>query len=301
MNLQEIHFLLTYHCNFECDHCFLYCGPFTPGTFTISQVEDVLEEALKIGTIRTIYFEGGEPTLFYPLLVESIRRAHQKGFEVGIVTNAYGALTEEDALLWLGPLVDAGLSVLSVSDDTFHYGDQRDNPARIARQVGQGLKLNAFPICIDPPEILESSQDQDAKGQALIGGGAKFRGRAADKLTPGLPTRPWSELRECPYEDLVSPSRVHVDAYGNIQICQGISIGNFLERPLSEIMSRYDPGAHPICGPLLRRGPAGLIEDLELDPEPGYVDECHACFSLRRILLERFPDQLAPRQVYGVS
>ena len=108
MKLTGIHFLLTYTCNYECDHCFLYCSPYTPGTFTIQQVEAVLQEAQKIGTIQTIYFEGGEPTLYYSLLLESIRRAHQKGFEVGIVTNAYGALAEEDALLWLRPLADLG-------------------------------------------------------------------------------------------------------------------------------------------------------------------------------------------------
>ena len=141
MPISEIHFLLTYRCNFECDHCFLYCSPNTPGTFTIQQVEEVLQEALKIGTIKMIYFEGGEPTLYYPLLLESIKRAHQKGFEVGIVSNAYGALAEEDAHLWLDPLAEAGLSVLSVSDDTFHYGEDRDNPALIARKVGDKLNL----------------------------------------------------------------------------------------------------------------------------------------------------------------
>jgi hypothetical protein len=299
MPLSEIHFLLTYRCNFECDHCFLYCSPNTSGTFTIQQVDDVLQEALKIGTIKMIYFEGGEPTLYYPLLLESIRRARQKGFEVGIVSNAYGALAEEDAHLWLEPLVKAGLSVLSVSDDAFHYGDDGDNPAVIARKVGSQLQINAFPICIDPPVVIKPKPGE--KGQSLIGGGAKFRGRAADKLSAGLPTRSWKGFTECPYEDLESPSRVHVDCYGNIHICQGISIGNFRERPLSEIMAEYHPDQHPICGPLNRKGPAGLIEELELDPAEEYVDECQACFFLRRELMDEYPQILAPRLVYGVE
>ena len=139
------------------------------------------------------------------------------------------------------------------------------------------------------------------KGRSLIGGGAKFRGRAADKLTEGLPTRPWTELVECPYEDLISPSRVHVDLYGNIHICQGISIGNFWNKPLSEIMAEYDPDTHPICGPLSRNGPAGLIEELSLPHTDEYVDECMACFTLRRWLLDEYPEVLAPSQVYGIS
>ncbi|HDD54929.1 MAG TPA: radical SAM protein [Chloroflexi bacterium] len=295
--LTEIHFLLTYRCNFECDHCFLYCGPDSPGTFTIQQVDEVLRETQKIETVKMIYFEGGEPMLYYPLLLESVKKAYQYGFEVGIVSNAYGALAEEDARLWLEPLVQAGLSVLSVSDDQFHYGDEMDNPAGTARKIGEELGLTAFPICIDPPEILDSPQGE--KGESLIGGGAKFRGRAADTLTEGLPTRPWSEFRECPYEDLVSPSRVHVDPYGYIHICQGLSIGNFWKESLSRIMAEYQPDQHPICGPLLRKGPTGLIEELGLTPQESYVDECHACFSLRRDLLETYPELLAPRQVYG--
>ena len=299
--LSEIHFLLTYQCNFECDHCFLYCSPQSQGTFTIQQVDDVLEEAQKIGTIKTIYFEGGEPTLYFPLLVESIRRAYQKGFEVGIVSNAYGALADEDALLWLEPLVEAGLSVLSVSNDTFHYGEEVENPAAIAREAAKKLGLDSFPICIDPPEVIEEPSAAGNKGQSVIGGGAKFRGRAADKLTEGLPLRSWNELKECPDEDLVSPSRVHVDSFGNIHICQGISIGNFWDKPLSEIMASYHPDTHPICGPLHKGGPAELALALNLEPDEGYVDECHLCFLSRREVIDKYPQHLTPRQVYGIK
>ena len=61
MMLTGIHFLLTYICNFECDHCSLYCSPRSSGTFTVSQIRDVLDEAKKLGSVRSIYYEGGEP------------------------------------------------------------------------------------------------------------------------------------------------------------------------------------------------------------------------------------------------
>jgi hypothetical protein len=295
--LSEIHFLLTYQCNFECDHCFLYCRHDSPGTFTISQVDQVLGEAKKMGTVETVYFEGGEPTLFYPLLLESIRRARRQGFQAGIVSNAYGALSEEDARLWLQPLVEAGLNVLSVSDDSYHYEGEKQSPASLALKAAQGLDLEAFPISIDPPQLIQP--DEDEKGHTIIGGGVMFRGRAADQLADGLPTRPWTELRDCPHEDLVDPSRVHVDAFGNIHICQGISLGNFWEKPLSEIMADYRPEDHPICGPLHRGGPAGLIDELHLPHREEYVDECQACYLLRRELLDSYPTYLTPRQVYG--
>ena len=83
--LTGIHFLLSYACNFECDHCFLYCSPSSGGTFTIEQITAVLDDASKIGTVKWIYYEGGEPFLFFPLLVESVKQARARGFKVGVI------------------------------------------------------------------------------------------------------------------------------------------------------------------------------------------------------------------------
>ena len=299
--LTGVHFLLTYTCNFECDHCFLYCSPWSQGTFTISQVTDVLEESKKIGTVDWVYFEGGEPFLYFPLLVESVRRAQEKDFQVGVVTNAYGALAEEDAALWLKPLTEAGMSYINISNDALHYGDQEATPAAIAIQVAGQLGTANAPICIEEPEVEVHHGESIEKGHPVIGGGVKFRGRAVEKLVGNLPRRPIDKLCECPYEDLVSPSRVHVDAYGNVQICQGISMGNCLKMPLSELVQNYDAQKHPICGPLVRGGPAGLAREYGLDLEDEYVDECHLCYAARLALIDRFPEHLAPRQVYGLE
>lgn len=299
--LTGIHFILTYTCNFECDHCFLYCSPKSQGTFTISQVASVLDEAQKIGTVEWIFYEGGEPFLFFPLLNESIKRARVKGFKVGVVTNAYGAISEEDAELWLRPLAESGLSFLNISDDTFHYGEEPENPATIASTVAKKLGIETSPICIEPPKILQASSETVSKGHPVVGGGAMFRGRAVEKLIKNLPLRPWNELCECPYEDLDSPSRVHIDPYGNVQVCQGISIGNMWETPLSELVFKYRPDAHPICAPLLRGGPAELAKELGVVTEPGYIDECHFCYLARRAIIDKFPGYLAPKQVYGLE
>ena len=56
--LAGIHFLLTYQCAFECDHCFVFSSPSAEGTFTLARVRQVLEQARQIGTVKTIYFEG---------------------------------------------------------------------------------------------------------------------------------------------------------------------------------------------------------------------------------------------------
>ena len=55
--LNGIHFLLTYRCNFECDHCFLYCSSRSGGTFSIDQVNEVLDDALKMKTVEWIFLK----------------------------------------------------------------------------------------------------------------------------------------------------------------------------------------------------------------------------------------------------
>ncbi len=299
--LTGIHFILTYTCNFECDHCFLYSSPRSQGTFTINQVTGVLDESVKIGTIESIFFEGGEPFMFFPLLIESVKRAGERGFSVGVVTNAYGANSEEDAELWLRPLAESGVSFLNISNDSFHYGEELENPATIALSTAKRLGVANSPICIEPHEIIQSASTMEGKGQPVVGGGARFRGRAVEKLSDNLPLRLWNELCECPDEDIESPSRMHVDAYGNVQLCQGISMGNMWETPLSQLVSEYSPDSHPICGPLIRGGPAELAKELGVTPETGYIDECHLCYLARKAAIDKYPEYLTPRQVYGLE
>ena len=186
-----------------------------------------------------------------------------------------------------------------MSDDAFHYGDAKDTPAALAHTAAQALGIDTGSIAIEPPRVEAADGEGAAKGQPVIGGGAKFRGRAVEKLTPGLPLRPWRELAACPYEDLASPSRVHVDPFGNVHLCQGISMGNLWEKPLSALMAAYRPEDHPICGPLIAGGPAALAEALGVAPDEGYVDECHLCYLCRKEKRGNFPDLLTPAQVYG--
>ena len=297
--LKGIHFLLTYMCNLECDHCFVYSKPSAKGTFTLDQIDEVLNEALKLGTIETIYFEGGEPFLYYPVMLEGLKMARDKGFKTGVVTNAYFVTSEEDAELWLKPLHGLGISNLSISDDPFHSGDEEDTKGRILQRAAERLGIPSGTICIEKPTVETPADEEGGKGEAVVGGGAKFRGRAAEKLIEGLPLQPSKGMNECPYEDLREPKRVHVDAYGNVHLCQGLSMGNMWEKPLSDLVKSYDPESHPICGPLLKGGPALLAQELGVHHADGYVDPCHFCYVIRKALLERFPEYLTPKAVYG--
>ncbi|HUW58361.1 MAG TPA: radical SAM protein [Planctomycetota bacterium] len=294
--LTAIHILLSYACNYECDHCFLYCGPHSKGTFTIGQVREVLRQAADVGTIDQIYFEGGEPFQFYAVMLEGIRTAREMDFKAGIVTNAYWATSVEDAELWLRPFRELGLSKLSISDDSLHHGEGEETPAKRALAAAEKLGIAAGALCTEKPAVRIGE-----KGQPEVTGGVMFKGRAVDKLTEGLPRRPWRELTTCPHEDLANPSRVHVDAYGNVHVCQGLCIGNVWRTPLAALFESYDAKAHPICGPLVAGGPARLAEEYDVEHDETYVDECHFCYVVRLALIDRFPEHLTPRQVYGLE
>lgn len=295
-----LHFLLSYMCNSECDHCFVYCSPRARGTFTRAQLRQLLDEADALGTIEWVYFEGGEPFLFYPIMLEGIRMARERGYRVGVVSNSYFATNEDDAAVWLAPLAELGIGDYSISNDPYHYEDERDNPALVVYRAAKKAGLPVAEIHIDAPAVAPGGADAN-KGRPVVGGTTMFRGRAADLLTEGLPRRPWEELTECPHEELVAPRRVHLDSYGNVHICQGISMGNAWETPLSRLIGDYDAGSHPVCGPLVEGGPALLATHYNVEHEDTYVDECHFCYRVRAALLDRFPSYLAPRQVYGVE
>ena len=74
MKLSGLHILLTYQCTYECDHCFVWGSPWQSGTLTLEQVRDILRQARE-ANVEWIYFEGGEPFLYYPLLRRGVRRA----------------------------------------------------------------------------------------------------------------------------------------------------------------------------------------------------------------------------------
>src|SRR5512136_2331807 len=123
MKLSGLHLLLTYQCTFECEHCFVWGSPRQYGTLTIGQIRQVLTQAKEAGSIEKIYFEGGEPFLYYAIMLKGAQEASSMGFKVGIVSNAYWANSREDALAFLTPLREF-IEDLTISSDLYHYSQQ---------------------------------------------------------------------------------------------------------------------------------------------------------------------------------
>jgi len=298
MALGGIHLLLSYRCTHECDHCFVWGSSQARGTMTLAQIHAILDQAQAVDSVYSICFEGGEPFLFYPIMLAGLREAAARGFKRGIVTNSYWATSVDDAVEWLRPIAEIGVDSLSLSSDLFHGEEMLTTEAQNGIEAAKRLGLPEDIITIDVPEGCAAYADKE-KGEPVTGGVVRFKGRAAVKLTEGVALKPWREFTECPDEDFTGLGRVHVDALGYVHICQGLSIGNLWVKPLKEIVETYDPAQHPIIGPLVKGGPAALVEHYDLPLKGEYADACHLCYLARDMLRKRFPAELAPPTMYG--
>ncbi len=283
-----MHLLTTYRCDRECDHCFVWASPQYEATMTIETIRRLLAQADEVGSVRTIYFEGGEPFLYYPVVLEGVRAARSMGFDVGIVTNGYWGTSVEDAEMWLAPLAEIGVSHLSISDDEYHRFSPDDRRARYVVEAANNLGVPVGVI-----EVCKPGAGAEADG------GLYFRGRASDKLAGDYSSREVAELKSCP-EDLKTPGRVHIDPQGLVHICQGVVIGDTTSRSLKDIIDEYDPSKHPIASALIEGGPAALVRSFGLElPTDRFADDCHLCYVARVILREDYPGHLGPSEMYG--
>lgn len=295
MKLSGLHILLTYQCTRACEHCFVWGSPRQRGVFGLEQIEQVLEQAKEAG-VEWVYFEGGEPFIYYNVLIKGVQRAKEMGFAVGIVSNAYWAASVAEAVEHLRPF-EGRLSDLTVSSDLYHADQELSEESQNAIVAAKWLDIPTGMISIaklgdDAPQTHGQIKDQ---------GAVMYRGRAAVTLALHADGHSWSEFTRCPHEDLREPGRAHLDPFGNLHICQGIVIGNIFEKPLKDICDDYHVEAHPICGPLLDGGPAALISEYNLPHESKVADACHLCYEARLALRARFPELLKPDQMYGLN
>lgn len=297
--LKGVHFLLTYRCDAECDHCFVWGSPKAKGVFTLERVRNILIEARKLGSVYNISLEGGEPFLYYPIMVKAIEEAVKMGFGVEVLSNCYWASCPEDAVEWLLPLTGFENVKLSVSSDFYHGERWTTDQVRNAVKAANTLKMKTGIIAIKYPKT-DIPCPNEIEGAKVGLSELMYRGRAALELTGEAEKKPWYEFTRCPYEDLSNPGRVHIDPFGYVHVCQGISIGNASQKPFSKIIEEYNSSENPIFKPLIDGGPAALVEKFDLSHEEYYADACHLCYNSRCILRNKYPRILVPDQMYGI-
>lgn len=298
IGLTGIHILLTYRCDLECDHCFVWGGPKARSVFTINQVRNILREAKKLGTVKNVSIEGGEPFLYYPIMVKALKEAVKLGFHVEILTNCFWATCPEDALEWLIPIAEIGNVELSFSSDLYHGERWEIEEVRNAVKAANALDLKVGVIAVKYPDA-DFPCPKEIEGAEVGLWELMYRGRASLKLTEKASKKSWHEFTECPYEDFTNQERVHIDYLGHVHVCQGVSIGNAWQKPFLKIIEEYDPRENPILEPLTRGGPVALVDEFNLPHDDVYADPCHLCYAARLNLRNKYPDILVPDQMYG--
>ena len=103
MQITGLHILLDLPVHFRVRSLLCMGSPRQEGVLTLAQVEEILDEAREAG-VEWIYFEGGEPFLYYPILLPGVYMAAAQGFKVGIVSNAFWAVSVAVASEWLRPM-----------------------------------------------------------------------------------------------------------------------------------------------------------------------------------------------------
>ena len=295
----KLHILLSYKCTLKCKHCYVYSDQKAPGKISLSQVSRFLNDGRKVAGLEWVYFGGGEPFTQYPLLLKAIQRARKLDYRVGVETNGYFARTEEAALRLLRPLASLGVEDLRVSNDAIHYRNPSTSPANKALNAAHRLGIPTTLVQMSPPGENGLNPASTRYADRVDQPRFMYTGRAAEMFTKSAEGNNWSTFNSCPRSDLADPDCVYVDAYGFVQLCPGIAIGNACLTSLHKILQNYDPRSHEILSILGEKGPAGLIEASGSPGRGKFVDACHACYSSRKQLLDAYPELLGPLHVYG--
>jgi hypothetical protein len=282
MQLTGLHVVLTYQCVFECGHCFIWGSPKRSGVFHLERLDAVLDQAAALGTVGELCYEGGETFVYYPNLIAAVRHATARRFRTSVVTNGYWANSVEQARMWLGRLTDAGLERVYFMVDSRQSGacDMETHPGLVAAQ-----QMDLLTSVLEP--VPSAGVEQPAGAPA--GWPPFFCRRAAAEAEPEAPQYAWATFTACPYQELASPSHLHVDPSGDLHVCRELVIGNVFEQSLVELVACYDPQNHPVIGPLLAGGPAALVSHYELEPDADYGDACELCRHGQEMLRSRIP------------
>lgn len=303
---------VTYQCSAKCRHCCFACSPTKEGVMSVEDARNYIAEARKLGlTGRQITITGGEALLYYETVLGIVQAAAELGMTPlhAIQSNASWCTTDELTRERLTALRDAGLGGIFFSADVYHRefipAERTRRGVRIADEVfgpDNVIVSREFLARDEVPTVEEHLPAIRKRPPIMVG-------RAPWELADHLDTVPLEEIlaQNCAGGHIdLDPRSVHqinVDPWGWVSswICTGIALGNALETPLSEILTRPLEELHPVVQEVIARGPAGMLETAAehgLQPKERYVSKCHLCWDLRVAIHPHYPDLFVPELLY---
>lgn len=147
INGANLNLLLTYKCNYLCNHCISSCGPKREETMSFNQAKDYIDNTLSVIEVGNVGYTGGEPFLYYDLLKHLMDYTYNKyGIPGGVVTNSFWAVSKEIVKEKLDELYKCGLRSMVISCDSYHL--KYVSVEAIRHVVHKALELG-IPICIN--------------------------------------------------------------------------------------------------------------------------------------------------------
>lgn len=257
-----------------CRHCVSDCQPSSTEKLSERIIEDLVTQAAKLDSVRSIIFTGGETFLEYDTLVKSVALCEKLGLEASIVTNGFWASTSYDAKQKLTEL--GGLKFLNISTDSFHQEFVKVDRIRNVIQACYDLGIKCV-VCIsylnDPVSEIKTIKRQLSGLEDLyitIAEPVLPFGRAAAMID----TRLFYAYNPIGMPCCGADSPL-VEANGDAMVCCGglsshpgnglLKVGNIYDETLKEIKKSID--LNPIVQTLRLRGPGGLAQLVRLQAE----------------------------------
>lgn len=260
--------LLTEKCNIRCRHCMLSCDSNNGSSFEWDTLAGLINEIHELGYIKTVSFTGGEAFLEIEKLSRGIALCNELGLRTTVVTNAYWAYNEKNAVCMLSRMIT--LAELHVSTDSFHQEFVPIENVKNAILSCHQLKIKclvSIAYLHDPVSEIRTVEEQlkDVQGLYQI----RYQpvhpvGRAATQI--GLESIYKYNIEKVRCGGIYRPS---VTPDGKVSACCGsalcwqgnhhLCLGNIRNERFGAILQRAD------CDPILHMlGQWGHIKLLEL-------------------------------------
>ena len=305
---------ITYKCSAECLHCIFASSPRKGGLMPVEDARGYLAEVRKLGLGgRDVTLTGGEPLLFYEHTLAIVRVAAEIGMAPLrlIQSNASWCTDDEMTRGRLTALRDAGLGGMYFSCDPFHQQfvpvERVRRGVRIADEVfgPEHVSVNRSRVRLDADASPSIEEYVEALGASL----PVMVARAAWALGDRMPAIPLEEILDMDCRggkqnlDPASVWQINVDAYGYVSswICSGIVLGNALETPLSQIVTRGLAEHPPLVQDLVAHGPGAMLPMAArhgFRPRGRYAGKCHLCWNVREAIYKHYPELFAPEELY---
>lgn len=284
------------HCNISCKHCASQCGPTSNHPWDVQIFKKCIEDASKIPNLtKHVHLAGGEPFLYFPQLFELALHAQKFGFTISVVTNGFWGFNQERSKDQISHLVDAGLTRVELSHDSFHKEfvpiQTIRGAIRILKEAGVHITLRV--ITTRKHMIDETIRDlslglslEDLDGLSIVGSPVVPVGRA-------LLTVPEEEYYLSTSGTIGACStllNLTVRPDGNVSPCcagsdlnLSLSLGNINNTPLDCIVRNAEWNF--LVKQLVYQGIASFFPVLRKvglgnKIKPLYTNICHACTEL---------------------